>query len=171
MDSEIETLVRECSKCQENQRDVPSVPLKPWFWPSRPWNRLHIDYVGPFMNSMFLLIIDVHSKWVEIFKTSSSTSSAAIQLLRSTFARFGIPQTIVSDNGSCFTSSEFEEFLKLNGIAHLLTAPYHPQSNGLAERMVQAFKSGMKKLSEGTVDLKLAIESPLTVLQACLPQS
>ena len=91
------------------------------------------------MNSMFTLIIDGHSKWVEIFKTSSTTSAATIQLLRSTFARFSIPQTIVSDNGSCFTSSEFEEFLKLNGIAHLLTAPYHPQSNGLAERMVQAF--------------------------------
>ena len=156
MDSEIEKLVKKCSKCQENQRDVPSVPLKPWSLPSRPWNRLHIDYVGPFMNSMFLLIIDAHSKWVEIFKTSSTTSAATIQLLRSTFFRFGIPQTIVSDDGSCFTSSEFEEFLKLNGINHLLTAPYHPQSNGLAERMVQAFKCGMKKLSEGTIDLKLA---------------
>ena len=104
MDSEMEKLVRECSKCQENQRDVPSVPLKLWFWPSRPWNRLHIDYVGPFMNSMFLLIIDAHSKWVEIFKTSSSTSAATIQLLRSTFARFGIPQMIVSDLKS-FSSS------------------------------------------------------------------
>ena len=156
MDSEIEKLVRECSKCQENQRDVPSVPLKLWLWPSRPWNRLHIDYVGPFMNSIFLLIIDAHSKWVKIFKTSSSTSAATIQLLRNTFAIFGIPQTIVSDNGSCFTGSEFEEFFKLNSIAHLLTAPYLPQSNGLAERMVQAFKGGMKKLSKGTVDLKLA---------------
>ena len=113
MDSEIEKLVRECSKCQENQRDVPSLPLKLWFWPSRPWNRLHIDYVGPFMNSMFLLIIDAHSKWVEIFKTSSSTSAATIQLLRSTFVRFGITQMIVSDNSSCFTSSDFKEFLKL----------------------------------------------------------
>ena len=135
---------------------TPELPLKPWSWPSKPWNRLHIDYVGPFMNSMFLLIIDAHSKWVEIFKTSSTTSAATIQLSRSTFARFGIPQTIVSDNGSCFTSSEFEEFLKLNGITHLLTALYHLQSNGLAERMVQAFKGGMKKLSEGTIDLKLA---------------
>ena len=156
MNSEIEKLVRECSKCQENHRDVPSVPLKLWLWPSRPWNRLHIYYVGPFMNSMFLLIIDAHSKCVEIFKTSSSTSAATIKLLRSMFARFSIPQMIVSDNGSCFTSKEFEEFLKLNGIGHLLTALYHPQSNGLAERMAQAFKSGMKKLSEGTVALKLA---------------
>ena len=61
-----------------------------------------------------------------------------------------------SDNGSCFPSGEFKEFLKLNGIAHLLTTPYHHQLNGLAERMVQALKSGMKKLSEGAVDLNLA---------------
>ena len=121
MDSEIEKLVKECSKCQENQRDVPSVPLKPWSWLSRPWNRLHINYVCPFMNSMFLLIIDAHTKWVEIFKTSSTTSAATIQLLRSLFTRFGIPQTIVSEYGSCFTSSEFEEFLKLNGITHLFS--------------------------------------------------
>ena len=73
----------------------------------------------------------------------------------STFARFSIPQT-VSDNSSCFTSGEFEEILKLNGIVRLSTAPYHPQSNGLTERMVKAFKSGMKKLSKSTVDLKIA---------------
>ena len=77
-------------------------------------------------------------------------------MLRSTYARFGIPQTIVSDIGSCFTSSEFKEILELNGINHLTTTPYHPQSNGLAERMVQAFKSGMKRLFEGTIELKLA---------------
>ena len=104
---------------------------------------------------MFLLIIDTHLKWVKIFKSSSTTSAATIQLLRSTFDRFGIPQTIVSDN-SCFTSSEFEEFLKLNGIACLSTAPYHSQSNGLVERMVKAFKNGIKKSSKGTVDLKIA---------------
>ena len=66
------------------------------------------------MNSMFLVIIDAHSKWVEIFRTSTSTIT--IQCLRFTFSRFGIPHTIVSDNGSCFTSTEFGKFLRLNGI-------------------------------------------------------
>ena len=85
----------------------------------------------------------------------SSTSLVTIQLLRNTFARFGIPQIIVTDNGTCFTSVEFENFMKTNGISHITTAPYHPQSNGLAERMVQTFKNGMKKFKEGSIDLKL----------------
>ena len=89
-------------------------------------------------------------------KTLSTTSTATIQMLRTMFALYGLPCTLVSDNGTCFTSQEFENFLKANSIQHIKTAPYHPQSNGLAERMVQSFKKGMKKISSGTVDTKLA---------------
>ena len=136
MDEDIELIVKRCSKCQGDQNKVPVVPLQPWKFPATLWSRLHIDYVGSFLKSMFLAIIDAYSKWVEIFRTSSSTSTITIQCLRSTFARYGIPHMIVSDNGTCFTSKEFEEFLKSNGITHLTTSPYHPQSNGLAEKMV-----------------------------------
>ena len=108
------------------------------------------------MNSMFFIIVDAHSKWVEIFRTPSTTSATVIQCLRCTFTRFGLPHTIVADNASNFTSTEFEEFLKLNGVTHVTTLLYHPQSNGLAKRMVQSFKVGMRKLVEGTVDIKLA---------------
>ena len=102
-------------------------PLHPWEWPARPWSRIHIDYAGPFMGRMFFIIIDAHSKWIDAYPMNTSTSSATIEKLRQTFATHGLPETVVSDNGSCFTSEEFERFMKMNGIKHIKSAPYHAQ--------------------------------------------
>ena len=78
-----------------------------------------------------------------------ATSSEAIRYLRQLFAQFGIPETIVSDNGTQFTSTDFKE-CRFNGIHHMQTALYHPSSNGLAERAVQVVKQGISKQSTGT---------------------
>jgi len=86
---------------------------------------------------MILVLIDAHSKWIEATVTPTSTSTVVIEELRDKFSQFGIPETIVTDNGSCFTSAEFELFLEKNGVKHFTTAPYHPASNGLAERAVR----------------------------------
>ena len=82
---------------------------------------------------MFLILIDAHSKCIEAFCTTSATSGATMECLRQVFAQFGVPETVVTDNGPCFTSDEFELFLKVNRIRHLTSASYHPASNGLAE--------------------------------------
>ena len=71
------------------------------------------------MGKMFLEIIDAHSKWMEVHKTASSSSTANIGLLRTTFATLGLPEVIVSDNTANFTSEEFSEFLKRNGARHV----------------------------------------------------
>ena len=102
---------------------------------------------------MFLVIIDSHS---EIFAMKSATSAATVHYLRQLIAQFEIPETIVSDNGSQFVATEFKEFCQLNGIRHVQTAPYHPSSNGLAERGVQVFKLGIQKQSSGTIHDKIA---------------
>ena len=136
LDIELEKMVKTCEHCQETKPDSPRVPLEPWKWPSRPWSRVHVDYAGPFLNSMFFIVVDAHSKWVEIFKTRGSDAATTINCLRSTFAHFGLPSVVVSDNGPCFTSRDFKKFLQWNGVTHVTSAPYHPQSNGLAEKMV-----------------------------------
>ena len=88
---------------------------------------------------------------------TSITSEKTIEVLQKLFARYGIPIQLVSDNGSQFTSEEFQQFLKRNGIKHITSAPYHPATNGLAERGVGSFKSAMKSETEvKSLNLKLA---------------
>lgn len=90
-------------------------------------------------------MVDSFSKWPEIVQTSRITTTATINILRSLFARLGMPETVVSDNGTQFTSAEFAEFCSINGIQHITTAPFHPQSNGQVERFVDTFKRATKK--------------------------
>ena len=94
-------------------------------------------------------------KLIEAFpmSTSTSTSKATIQCMRTLFAQFGLPDILVSDNGTSFTSSEFQEFLTTNGIKHWKSAPYHPSSNGLAEKAMQIVKQGLKRMKDGSYQL------------------
>ena len=134
----------------------PVAPLNPLPWPVKPWSHLHIDFGGSFLNHMFLIVIDAGSKWKEAFPMSTATSKATIQCLRTLFAQFGLPDILVSDNGTSCTSSEFQEFLATNGIKHWKFAPYHPSSNGLAEKAVQIVKQGLKRMKEGSVSDRLS---------------
>ena len=93
---------------------------------------------------MFLVAVDAYSKWPMVVVMQSTTVSKTIEALRQLFAMAGLPEQIVSDNGSQFTSEEFAVFLKANGIRHIRSAPYHPATNGLAERFVQSLKQGLK---------------------------
>ena len=79
-----------------------------------------------------------------------------IEILRHVFARFGLPEMIVSDNGPCFASEEFESFLLANGMKYVTSSPYHPATNGLAERAVQILKKGLKKVTTGSLQTRLA---------------
>lgn len=101
-----------------------------------------------------LVIVDAHSKWIDTHIVPSTSSTATINKLRFVFSIYGLPKTIVSDNGPSFTSQQFKEFLQHNGIEHLRSPPYHPSSNGLAERAVQTVKEGVRKMT-GPLETKL----------------
>lgn len=115
-----------------------------------------MDFAGPFEGKMILVVIDSHSKWIEAYPTDSSTSTKVIELSRTLFSQFGIPEVLVTDNGPCFVSEEFETFLSKNGIKHVTSAPFHPATNGLAERAVQIVKKGLKKEKGGTMASRIA---------------
>ena len=155
LDKDIEQMVQSCDVCQQSRPLPQAVPLSPWQWPSQPWSRIHIDYCGPIAGHMILIIVDAHSKWIEAKAVKTSTTEITIRILRSVFATHGIPKCIVSDNGPAFASTEFEYFLKQNGIKHIKSAPYHPSSNGLAERAVQTVKNGLMKQTGDVIHIKL----------------
>ena len=156
LDTEIESKVKSCHACQGSRNNPEVAPLNPLEWPNKPWTRIHLDYAGPFMNRMFLIIADAHTKWLDIHVTSSATALITIEKLRRTFSTMGFPETVVTDNGSTFTSQEFAEFMRANDIAHVRTSPYHPSSNGLAERSVQTFKRTLKRMTGGTIESRVS---------------
>ena len=161
LDKEIEMLARSCEPCLAVKHKPPSVPLHPWSWPPRPWQRIHLDFLGPFQGSMFLVCIDAHSKWPEVHIMSSTTTTKTLEVLRQTFAAYGLPEQIVTDNGPQFISDEFANFTKANGIKHIRTAPYHPASNGLAERFVQSLKQSLKTTSNSGHSLNYRVSNYL----------
>ena len=129
--------------------------LHTWTFPDQPWYRLHMDYAGPFDNHMLLVVVDAFSKWIEVLPVKSASSATTFGKLQALFATHGIPESIVSDNGSPFTSSEMEEFLMANGVKQLTSSPYHPSSNTFAERTVQTCKSALKKIDGPSLEVKL----------------
>eukprot|EP00731_Ephydatia_muelleri_P024869 Em0016g1140a len=87
IDKDIEMLVSKCPQCQAARPSPPVAPLQPWSWPTRPWARLHIDYAGPVEGQMLLVVIDAHSKWIEVEVGKDATAEATIQRLRTIFSR------------------------------------------------------------------------------------
>ena len=155
MDERIESMAKECTTCSMNQNNPASAPVHPLETPTGPWMRVHMDYAGPIAGRMFLIVVDAYSKWLEVAVMSEATSAATVRKLRQMFSTHGLPQVSVSDNGPAFVGEDFKGFLTRNGVKHVYSAPYHPASNGQAERMVRTFKESLKTLKCGDIQTKL----------------
>ncbi|XP_003369635.1 putative integrase core domain protein [Trichinella spiralis] len=146
MDEEIEKTVNTCDVCQSSRAAMPKAPVHSWETPNNPWSRLHIDFAGPFQEKTFLIVVDAFSKWLEVIPISEMSTRTVIEELRQLFATHGLPNTIMSDNAAQFVSVEFQQFLKRGAIRHARIAPFHPASNGQAERMVRTTKEALRKM-------------------------
>ena len=153
IDKDLEEKVAACEACQVNHKSP--TPLHPWEFPSLPWSRVHVDFAGPFLGKQFIILVDASTKWLEVGIVACPSSQQAVKFLRSVFSNHGLPDILVSDNGSAFSSSEFEEFVKHNGFRHIRVAPYHPASNGAAERAVQTLKEYLSK-TRGDLETRLS---------------
>ena len=154
LDTQIEDTARTCETCGKYGKNLPKIIDHPWAKTSAPFQRVHADFAGPFLGSMWLLFVDSYSKWPEIIQmNANTTSSATIRAFRSIFSRTGIPICLVTDNGPQFVSDETENYLKSCGIKHVTVPTYSPKSNGICERLVQSFKTALKKMSESCKDV------------------
>lgn len=158
IDDDIEHQVAACAACQQGRPSEPEVPLFSWSIPAEPWSRIHIDFAGPFEGYMWLIVIDAYTKWIEVAKMKKITTVATCNKLREIFGRCGIPRTLVSDNGPQLTSDEFKVFCSTNSIQHILGTPYHPKTNGLAERAVRTFKERMTAGRMTSPDLNIRLQ-------------
>lgn len=146
MDRDLEDIVKSCENCLAYRNNPEKCSLISWDWPHGPWQRLHLDFMGPIFNRKFLVIVDAHSKWLECLDMGNNISSRnTIEKLRQIFSRFGLPTTVVTDNGTSFVSAEFKEFLNKNKIFHITCPVGHPASNGQAENGVKICKLALKR--------------------------
>ncbi|UYV77777.1 K02A2.6-like [Cordylochernes scorpioides] len=135
MDSSIEIITKNCRTCLSNE--------------SLPPQRTET--------------VDSFSSWVEVSEVPSTSAYFCINFMRNCIARYGFPQVVVSDNGPPFFSSDFGDFLSKNGISHVTSPPYHPQSNRQAEVSVREVKKLLKKqlYENEQVELNLALSRAL----------
>lgn len=142
MKNEIEAYIRKCDLCQRNKLTKPHIkmPLEITDTPESVWEKCSMDIVGPLVesnegNKYLLTFQDLLSKYtVAVPLADQSTESVAKAFVNDIILKFGIPEKLLTDQGSNFTSELFRKVCKMLGISKLKTSSYHPQSNGAIER-------------------------------------
>lgn len=156
MGKQIEALIGSCTICLERRCSLPKEPMISHPIPERPWQVVATD-LFTWNNSDYIVTVDYYSRYLEVEKINSLTSTTVIKKLKATFARHGIPQTVVSDNGPCYSSQEFRAFAHAWDFEHITSSPLYPQSNGLAEKAVQIAKALMDKARAQNTDPYLSL--------------
>lgn len=134
---DVKKYVGNCDVCKASKPTnvVQTAPMGRFKEVSRPWQMLHMDFIGPLPRSKggycyIFVVVDAMSKFVHIHPLRTATSKAIIRFLEDRiFLTFGVPETIISDNGSQFISTEFRKFLEKYKVKFWPTAIYHPQAN------------------------------------------
>ena len=144
MSAQLKDLIDKCSICQSVKPEQASEPLQPHPVPDRPWQRVATD-LFTFENRNYLVLVDYYSSFIELDYLADTSSQTVIHKLKMHFARHGVPDYVVSDNGPQYTSSEFRRFATTWKFKHVTTSPHYPQANGMAESAVKTCKTIMKK--------------------------
>ena len=144
MAAEVKDLVGKCEVCAELKENQTREPLMTHMIPDRPWNKIALD-LFTLEGKDYLISVDYYSDFWELDRLHSTTTAAVTAKLKPHFARWGIPEEIVTDNGRQFVSDEFAEFAGLWEFRHVTSSPFYSRSNGKAESAVKIAKRLLKK--------------------------
>ena len=144
MTDDIRARVGQCQHCQSLAPAQRKEPLMTTPLPEGPWMKLASD-IFTLDNRHYLVVVDYYSRWLEVMPLSSQTSQSVIDRLKTVFSKFGLPTSMVTDNGPCYSSQLFKDFMRNHEISHVTTSPYFPSANGAAERAVQTGKKILRQ--------------------------
>ena len=150
MYKDVERAVVNC-KCQET-RDPTNKSLHKWPEETGAWERVHMDHAFIPNIGIVLIMVDAYSGWPEVVRVNDRHARTVQNVLRTVFSRNGVPMALVSDNAAEFSDRILIEWLENIGCRPVKTPPYHPQSNGIAERMVRTIKCGVKAFNKRPED-------------------
>ena len=156
MNAEIKESIQSCETCNEFPNSQQKETLMSHPVPNRAWQKVGID-LFTYDNKDYLVTTDYRSNFWEIDYLPNTNSKTVIAKLKAHFARMGIPETVISDNGPQLVSDEFARFSQKWGFEHLTSSPYHSRSNGKAESSVKAAKKMIKKARKAGEDQYLAL--------------
>ena len=139
----VQQLIEKCTICQEYGKSQPIIGTTQEL-PPFTWHTLMTDMFY-WKRMDFLIVVDVFSKYIIVRKLPNSTSAAICTELSMIVTELGLPHIIRSDNGPCYNSKEFQQFLQCYSITHQTSSPNYPRSNGFVERMVRVTKKLMDK--------------------------
>ena len=166
---DIKCIVNKCEKylahCRHNQKE-PYIPID---IPIVAWKTIATD-LFVFQDKTNILIIDLFSHFPVVRQLHGESTNVVLNTLKGIFSDFGIPESIISDNGLCYKSQEFNTFCAKFEINHITGASHNHQVNSIAERMIQTIKQLMVKNQGDAWLASLILKSTKDVLPLCVMQ-
>ena len=156
MNAEVRDQIKQCSICNEFQAKNQKLPMQSHKLPDRPWNRVAADQFK-LHSQDYIVLVDFYSDFIEVKKLEENTSSSVVEFLKEQFSRYGIPDSLVTDNGPQFSSQEFRQFALDWEFVHVTSSPHHHKANGKVESAVKTAKSLIKKTLKDNRDPWLAL--------------
>ena len=156
MSADLKEYVSKCDICLTHRTTQGRESLLQHEIPERPWARVGVD-LCELKGRTLLIVCDYYSNFIEVERIQTPTTLGVTKILKSLFARYGVPDVVVSDNGPQFSSAEFTEFARTWHFTHLTSSPYYPQSNGKAENAVKTIKRLFTKCKESGQSEHLAL--------------